>query len=332
MGRWGLALGLLGISTSLGCARKGVFNLGIQGGTQTLWRYLAHRKEAVLRPLGYEVSFRIFPSEEALSQAFLKDKIQVAATLASQLPLLAESIPVQFFLPMAWVRDGFPIIVPAGSPVMSLPELSGKRLSSFPLDHPGFAYWRALALENYGFRIEERMNLIPSLAPEVPLREGQAEAAVVASPAWSALKQEGGYRLLSDLATEWRKLSPSPEPLMFGGYMARKAWIQGQRGFVEDLIRLHHEALRRYQDDREAVLAAATAYSGPEVPPLTRQVNQDIASYLGLDVVSPERVYISNQDVEDYRRIYALLARAGYLRSEPRSAEDLFYHSQQRPP
>ena len=85
--------------------------LGIYGGSQTLWRYMAYKKDEMLRPRGYEVSFTRYPTEGALQAAFLKKDIDVIATLPTDVPSFVEDgRQVQFFLPIAWVQEGYPLI------------------------------------------------------------------------------------------------------------------------------------------------------------------------------------------------------------------------------
>jgi hypothetical protein len=40
--------------------------------------------------------------------------------------------------------------------------------------------------------------------------------------------------------------------------------------------------------------------------------------------VGPERVHLTSQDVEDFKLVFALLEKAGYLKSVP-PVESLFY-------
>jgi ABC-type nitrate/sulfonate/bicarbonate transport system substrate-binding protein len=300
--------------------------MGIVGGSQPLWRYVAQRNDQLLAPSGYQVSFVNYPSEASLREAFLRGEVQVMATLPPQLPTLAEAgQQVQYFLPIAWLKQGYPIIVPVDSPIRSVADLVGKRVSTFPLDHPGLAYWRAFIYGNYGFKLEEKAKLRMSQKPETPLLNKAVDAATLDAVAWALIKGQGQYRAVSDLAGEWRRLSGSPRLLLYGGYVANREWLAKHPRFVADFIKINQEALQLYQKDREAFLEVAAAYAGENAPSLSSEAMQFVADYLGMAQVSPERVHISREDVADYQKVFSLLAKAGYLKTEPPAAADLFY-------
>lgn len=311
--------------------RPRTIRLGILQGTQTLWRYFALQKARLLEPLGHHVEFANFPAEGALQDAFIRGELDGMANLPTVLPLLAaRGVPVQLFLPFAWLREGFPLVVRRESAARSVADLAGRPVASLPLDQPGMAYWRALALANYGLHIENHLALRQAASPEQLLLQGQVEGAVIASPAWAALKTAPEFRLVSDLSSEWRRFSGSGRLPIFGGYIARRDWIAEQRGFVEDLLRLHAEALERYTTDRTGFLAAVSRTNG--LPELEPEANQAIATYLGYDDVKPERLSVSDDDVADYEQLFPLLLQSGFLVEPPPAALSLFYVSPLRRP
>jgi len=306
--------------------------MGIVGGSQPLWRYVAAQREQLLAPSGYQVSFAAYPSEAALKESFLNREVDVMATLPPQLPALFQGgVEVQYFLPIAWLKEGYPIIVPTESAIRSPADLSGAKLSTFPSDHPGLAYWQAFIQENYGFRLADRTSLILSQNPEVSLLSGEADAATIDSVAWGQLKGQGKYRAVSDLATEWAKLSGSPRPLLYGGYVARREWVEKDRRFVDDFIQANYKALQAYQKDQKAFLQIAAAYTDVNVPSMDVEVLQSVASYLGMPEVPPERAYVTQSDVSDYDRVFQLLVKSGYLKGNLPPASSLFYVSASRP-
>ena len=306
--------------------------MGIVGGSQPLWRYVAQQKEKLLAPTGYLVSFTAYPSESALKDAFLNKEVDVMATLPPQLPALAQNgVEVQYFLPIAWLKEGYPIVVPVESAIRSPADLAGAKLSTFPSDHPGVAYWQAFIQENYGFRLPDKTSLIVSQNPENALVNGEAEAATVDSVAWGQLKGQGRYRAVSDLATEWAKLSGSSRPLVYGGYVGRKEWVQLNGRFVDDFIRANYQALQAYKADQRAFLETAASYSGQNTPAMSAEVLESVAGYLGMSQVAPERAYVTEADLADHDRLFQLLARSGHIRGNAPPASSLFYLSPSRP-
>lgn len=305
--------------------------MGIVGGSQPLWRYVAQERDKLLTPSGYLVSFRAYPSESALKDAFLNSEVEVMATLPPQLPALAQAgVQAQYFLPISWLKEGYPIVVPNESAIRSPADLPGARLSTFPSDHPGLAYWQGFIQENYGFRLADKASLIVSQNPEAALLNGQADAATADSVAWGQLKGQGKYRAVSDLATEWAKLSGSSRPLLYGGYVARKEWLERNQRFVEHFIQVNYGALQAYRQDQQAFLDTAASYSEADVPAMPADLLQAVADYLGMAQVPPERAYVTEADVADYDRLFQLLAKTGYLKEAP-PASSFFYLSSSRP-
>nr|MBI4318590.1 ABC transporter substrate-binding protein [Chloroflexota bacterium] len=321
---------VLGSQTAMGCGSfpflprgKGTVRIGIAGGTQTLWRYLVRRREEMLRPLGRDVELRPYNTEGDLRQAFLDNQVDIIATLPPAVPSLIQAgVEAQFFLPIAWIKEGYMFIARSDLPIQSMSDLAGKPVAIYPLTHPGFAYWMAFLPRNYGIAVRQ-LQYRETDNPEVPLQAGEVWAASVGSAQWSGLKQTQKYRKISDLSQEWRKISGSDELLMFGGYLARTSFIQENQDLIEQFIRVHHEMLKQYKANKQAVIEAITGdQAGPY---LTREQNEFIAWYLGLDDVSPERVYISDHDVRSYEQVYSLLVEGGYLQKAPTSVEALFY-------
>ncbi|MDP2726768.1 MAG: MqnA/MqnD/SBP family protein [Dehalococcoidia bacterium] len=305
--------------------------MGIVGGSQPLWRYVAQQRDQLL-PSNYLVSFSIYPNESALKSAFLNKEVDVIATLPPQLAALSQAgVQAQYFSPIAWLKEGYPIIVPTASAIRSPADLAGAKLSTFPSDHPGLAYWQAFIQENYGFRLADQTSLVISQSPEDTLLNNEADAATVDAVAWGQLKGQGKYRAISDLATEWAKLSGSSRPLMYGGYVARKEWVDKNQKFVDDFTKANYQALQAYQKDQKAFLERAAAYADPNASSMTNEVLQSVADYLGMSQVAPERAYVTEADVADYARLFPLLAKTGYLTGSVPPAGNFFYLSPSRP-
>ena len=107
--------------------------------------------------------------------------------------------------------------------------------------------------------------------------------------------------------------------------MADLAWIKQNATFVRDFIQLNSEALRLYKSNKDSILAAASAYHDEGEPAMPKDVQQFIATYLGYDEVGPERSYVNQDDVQDYKVIFQLLYESGFLTQNPQAAENLFY-------
>jgi len=319
-------------SSSTAIAPTSMVRMGIVGASQPLWRYVAQQRDKLLSPSGYLATFISYNNETELRKAFLNNEIDVMATLPPQLALIAQDgVNLQYFLPIAWLKEGYPIVVPADSAILTPADLPGKRLSTFPSDHPGMGYWQAFVQANYGFRLADKTLLSISQDPVGPLLEGQADAATVDSVAWSKMKSTGLFRQVSDLATEWAKLSGSSRPLVYGGYVARKEWLDKNRPFVDEFIRVNYQALQSYQKDRKAFIDTAAAYAEGDIRPMPADILQSVADYLGMSDVTPERAYLTDADTADYDRIFQLLVKTNYLSRAVVPAHALFYLSDARP-
>jgi len=325
--RWGaagavvaLGAGYLGYQTLV--APKLSVQIGIAPGTQTLWRYVAQKKGTLFAPLGYDVTFVNFPDEASLRTAFLGGKLDIIATLVPTLASLADAgESAQMFLPIAWLKEGYPLIAPASSPIKGLTDLAGHKLATYPLDHPGMAYWQALALATASVNLAT-LNPVQTLNPDLALVQKSVDAACMGGSQWASLSHDPSFNKLTDLQTIWRQLSGSDHLLLYGGYIARPSWLAAQTAFVQDFVAAHQQAFQAYQQDRETFLNVTTAYDpGPH---MTSAENQAQATYLGYDDIGPERIAIGSQDVADYRRIFGLMAAAKVIQSAPANPDSLF--------
>src|SRR5262249_45798619 len=132
-----------------------------------------------------------------------------------------------------------------------------------------------------------------------------------------------GYRKLVDLQTAWRAISGSQRLLIFGGYIARRDFLDARAAFAADFARVHVQALNEYKSDR-ASFVNATLEVGTAGPSVSAVQPPDQATYVGYDDVGPERIAIDDQDVADYRKLLELMAKSNVLKSPPPDAAALF--------
>jgi ABC-type nitrate/sulfonate/bicarbonate transport system substrate-binding protein len=315
-----------GLLAGCGAIRFGessrVTRIGISPGNQTLWRFLQARRDELLGAKGHVVEMTNVNSEDDLRDGLIGGRFDAIATLLPALPQLVEAgHAVRFFLPIAWLREGYPLVVPNSSPIKAVGDLAGKRVATFPLTHPGFAYWRAFLLKHYGIR-GEQASAIQTLDPQDPLVGGQVDAAVLSGTGWAALQAMGGYRKVADLQGEFRWLTGSDRLAIFAGFLGKASWVDGNAKLVADLTEAARQGLDQYKRDKNAFLDVVT--NVPNAPQMTRDDSAAIATYLGYDAVTPDRVRLTNEDVEDFRRFFPLMADAGILKAPPQDAGALF--------
>jgi ABC-type nitrate/sulfonate/bicarbonate transport system substrate-binding protein len=324
-----VAAGMLGGPARRAGAARPKARLGITAGTQTIWRYLAARKAALLEgPLGYDLEFRIFPSDAAMRTVFLAGDLEGFTTLIPEAPALVEQkVDVQFFLPIAWVRETGVFVVRKESGIKTLAEAKGRKIATSPLRQAGLAYFRAFVLANHGFKLEEHLDLLQVNTPDVPLEAGQTEGAYISSVHWARLKDSGKYVKLTSLGEEWARISKSPRPLAFGGVLGRRKWIEEHRKLVDGLIEATKQAQRHFQQNRAEFLEIVRNYDADgAIKKQTLEQAAFTAWTLGHEDVEPERVHLTSQDVEDFRLVFALLEKAGYLKAAS-PPDSLFYLS-----
>jgi ABC-type nitrate/sulfonate/bicarbonate transport system substrate-binding protein len=301
--------------------------LGITAGTQTIWRYLAARQAELLeKPLGYDLEFRIFPADATMRTVFLANDLEGFTTLIPEAAALVDQkVDVQFFLPIAWVRETGVFVVKKDSGIKSLAEARGRKIATSPLRQAGLANFRAFVLQNHGFKLEDHMDLLQVNTPDVPLEAGQTDGAYISSVHWARLKDTGRYVKLTSLGEEWARISKSPRLLAFGGVLARRKWIEENRKLVDGLIGAAKEAQRHFQRNRAEFLELVRNYDADgSIKKQTTEQAAFTAWSLGHEDVGPERVHLTSQDVEDFKLVFGLLEKAGYLKTVPR-VETLFY-------
>jgi ABC-type nitrate/sulfonate/bicarbonate transport system substrate-binding protein len=322
-----LAAGASAFVPRAGGAASPKARLGITGGTQTIWRYLAARQADLLeKPLGYDLEFRIFPADATMRTVFLADDLEGFTTLIPEAAALVDQkVDVQFFLPIAWVRETGVFVVKKDSGIKSLAEAKGRKIATSPLRQAGLAYFRAFVLQNHGFKLEDHLDLLQVNTPDVPLEAGQTDGAYISSVHWARLKDTGRYVKLTSLGEEWARISRSPRLLAFGGVLARRKWIEENRKLVDGLIGAAKEAQRHFQRNRAEFLELVRSYDADgSIKKQTTEQAAFTAWSLGHEDVGPERVHLTSQDVEDFKLVFGLLEKAGYLKAVPR-VETLFY-------
>lgn len=320
---------------------KQSFTVAISPGSQTFWRYIAYNNEKLIKPLGYDVKFVNLESNDDLEKGYLDnqyDSIVVPATLVPH--LVDKGTDTQFFLPIAWIRQGYVLAVKKDSAVKSVADLKGKAVLGPDATDPAFIYWPALTLKNYQFDLVKDTKYTSSSDLNNMVQQlnmGQVDAIALSGTYWGQLASSPDFRLLSDLKQEWDKASGQPKDtthlLLLGGYVARPSFIKQNQRFVEDLIRVHYNILKQYQNktDKQKMLSEIASYNGAGAPQMDAGLSDYLGWYLGMDDAAPRRVYIDNQDVRDYQLMYSLLKNSGYLTAVPQSVDNLFYQSTYHP-
>jgi ABC-type nitrate/sulfonate/bicarbonate transport system substrate-binding protein len=320
-----------------GCAPKEKERLsvkiGITSGSQTIYRYVCAKSGELFPPLGYEVECKVFPDEGGMRAAFVTDEIQITTTLPPLVPSLTEAgQDVQFLMPIAWITQGYVMTVAADSPYQSMDDLKGKKVATWRREDPGWAYYQATIRKVYGQNYDEFFDpLEVAIRPGQALELGQVEAAVVASISWVDMQDTGKWRGVTDLATELKKALNIDHLVMYGGYIAKRSFIEKHNQFTEDFLRVSYEAMKEYKANREAFLKVVADYEGGGASKMEMGKTEFIAWYLGMDDAPAERMYITEADVKDYEQIYSLLYECGWLESPVEDIAKMFYVSPNAP-
>ena len=301
--------------------------LGITGGTQGLWRYMAANKaEHLEKPLGRKFEFKIFPADAGMRTTYLANDLEIFTTIVPEAPALIErGIDVQFLFPIAWVKEAAVLVFTKSSGITSIAAAKGKNISTIPLQNAGGALFRALLLANHGIKMEEHFKLVGTPFPEVPLEAGQVDGAVLLSRQWSRLEQSGKYVPVTNMSAEWSKVKQSPQLLAYGGLISRRDWNAANKPVIEGLIAAATKGMEHLKRNRAEFLEITRNYTADgaiSAQPLP------VASFntwsLGMDDVGPERVRLTKDDAADYRVVFGLLEKSGYLKAPP-DIDRMFY-------
>jgi ABC-type nitrate/sulfonate/bicarbonate transport system substrate-binding protein len=333
-----LLIATLLVPSLAGCAPKKEkerlsVKIGITSGSQTIYRYVCTKADELFPPLGYEVECKVFPDEGVLRTAFVTDEIQITVTLPPLVPSLIEAgQDVQFLMPIAWITQGYVMAVPADSPYQSMDDLKGKKVATWRREAPGWAYYQATIRKIYGQNYDEFFDPLEVAGrPHEALELGQVEGAVVASISWADMKETGKWRGVTDLAAELKKALDMDHLVMYGGYIAKRSFIEEHNEFIEDFLKVSYEAMKEYKTNKEAFLKVVADYEGGGAPKMEMGKTEFIAWYLGMDDAPAERMYITEMDVKDYEQIYSLLYECGWLESPVEDIDKMFYVSPNAP-
>jgi ABC-type nitrate/sulfonate/bicarbonate transport system substrate-binding protein len=294
------------------------FTIGIDIPFHPIFDYVYAKKDEYFANKPYKVEFKFLDATTQVP-AFGKGDIQVMTTPPSFIPRVMDQyhIRVAEFFPLARWTIGPQILVKKTSPYKTLASLKGKRLAIAPLK-TRFGSEEASILAATGQNIRTYFRLSETEAAAQQLTLGRVDAAFIEAPSTYPLLQGGKFKAIWSVHDGFLKAFGDPA-VVNGGYIARLGFINGQRGFINDLIAASQDAWDKYQADPKAVNEVASKVS--RVPP---EVLLLVGKVLNLDKMPKSLRVINARDVRTWTKIFPLLKKSGFNKSTPRNPKALF--------
>lgn len=288
------------------------------------WAYL-QAKRAELLPKGYDVSFQIL-DDLLLIQAFLEKRVELIVALAYNMPRVWQrGRQITFFIPLAWFKGGYFLVVKKDRPYQKLEDLFGKKVAYASLGEDERVYFESMFYRTYKKRLGEVFKGVETDQIAQAVELDQAEGAVVGIEAWGKLARTGNYRILVNTRNLWEKITGRPgELLIQGGYAADPEFISRHNDFIELLIDVHLKMWQAYKANPEEFIKVCSAQTG--FPPPVMKI---IVDNFGLNDLPPDKIYLSRQDIEDHRLLFEMIRDIGVYDVPP--VEKMFYISKKAP-
>jgi ABC-type nitrate/sulfonate/bicarbonate transport system substrate-binding protein len=294
------------------------YTVGIDIPFHPLLDYVIAKQDTYFAGKPYKVRFKVLDST-SLVPAFGTGKLDVIGTFPSFLPRIEEryGLIAQEFLPLARIKHGLAIWVPKDSSARTLADLKGAKVAAPPIGQQ-WGEDEAMIEAATGQSIRSYFDLQESAAPVQQLLLGRVKAAFVGAETVPQVVKAGGFRPLIDSKVIFER-AYGDHFVLSGGLAAPSKFLAANRAFVDDLSAALGDAWRRYAADPRPVLAVASKQSG-----IAAEQIAGFGEAIGLSDISPARRKVAPSDVATWTKIYAALARSGFLKHAPADASKYF--------
>lgn len=161
--------------------------VGLQAAGTFSWVVFAIDYFGVDDELGIQLESATYASKQATELALRAGEVDVVVDdFIGAVQMRSRGLPVRAVYPYSLATGA--LVVAADSPVAGVGDLEGRTLAAASLDDKSLLILRALAIERYGFDLQERGNVIAAAPPLMQelLANGEIEAAL---PYWHFVAQ-----------------------------------------------------------------------------------------------------------------------------------------------
>lgn len=290
---------------------KKTISIGIDLPVHPFFNYLAANSEEYFGDTPWKLDMQVYSAQAQVSE-MVQGNLDIITSPAFAMPRIEQQAPdlnLQYFWPVARYASWSGFLVAADSPVQSLEDLQGKRLAAPPLESEHGSEIAAFYGAT-GTPPGEYFNFVETEQPAAALQTGRADAALLDPIGKVELLQSGDYREVTDLAGLWESALDDDRPVLSGGFIADRSFIEENRAFVEKLVQVNREIWMRFMEDeqfRQQVYEDGGRFAG--VPPGQLQA---VAEGLDLTSIDPELLAVTDWDAEVYAQAFEWARKGGF--------------------
>lgn len=297
---------------------KPTYTVGIDIPFHPIWDYLEAKSSTYFAGKPYNVKFKVLDATTQVP-AFGAGQLTVMTTPPSFIPRVLKQYGFSSteFFPLARWTIGPQLLVPSGSGYTTLESLKGQPVAIPPLTSR-FGAEEAAVMAETGQNIRTYFKLQQTDAAAQQLGLGRVKAAFLEAPTTYPLIQSGKFKAIWSVHDAFLKAFGDPA-VVNGGFIAKTSFVQGNPGFIHDLSAAAQDAWNKYNQNPASVNAVASQVSG--IPPAQLVV---VGKVLDLTGIPASERCINHRDVQSWEKIFPLLAKSGFLKSNPSDPAKFF--------
>lgn len=323
-----LAIAACGGGTAGGGGGQGAgdtktISIGIDLPVHPFFNYLAANSEEYFGDTQWTLDMQAYSAQAQVNE-MVQGNLDIITSPAFAMPRIeqqAADLDLQYFWPVARYASWSGFVVPADSPAQSLADLQGQRVAAPPLESEHGSEIAAIYGAT-GTPAGEYFNFTETEQPAAALQTGRADAALLDPIGKMELLQGDDYREVTDLAGIWQTALDDDRPVLSGGFIADRAFIEENRAFVEKFVQVNRDIWMRFMEDeefRQEVYEAGGQFAG--VPP---EQLESVAQGLDLTNIDPELLAVTEWDVEVYTEAFEWARKGGFDMGKVRDPAEKF--------
>lgn len=311
-----------------GSPGRETISIGIDLPVHPFFNYLAVKSEKYFGDTPWKLDMQVYSAQAQVSE-MVQGNLDVITSPAFAMPRIEKQAPqmdLQYFWPMARYVSWSGILVPSDSPIRTFQDLKGKSLAAPPLKSEHGSEIAAIYGAT-GMSPDKYFDFVQTEQPAAALQTGRVDAALLDPIGKQKLIQSGKYRQVIDLAGIWKMALGNERPVLSGGYIAKKSFLDSHRDFVRKFVQVNREIwlkFMRNEQFRQQVYQVAGRFAG--VPPKKLHA---VAKGLGLLNLDPKLVAVLPWDAKVYSRAFEWARKGGFPIAPVEDAASKFLTAQE---